>query len=76
MFQMKEQEKNPEELSEVDISNLPDKEVQGNNHKDVQRTKERLDEQSEKLEVFSKELENIKKDQTEMKNIITKIKKN
>ena len=39
--------------------------------KDLRR---RMDEQSEKSEVFSKELENIKKNQTEVKNIIIEMK--
>ena len=33
MFPMREQDKIPEELNEVEIGNLPD-----NDHKDVQRT--------------------------------------
>ena len=33
-----------------------------------------MNEQREKLEAFNKELKNIKKNQTEMKNTITKLK--
>ena len=41
MFQIKEQDETPEEeLSEVEIGNLPDR-VQGNDHKDDQRTQEK-----------------------------------
>ena len=39
---MKEQDNTPEkELNDVEISNLPDKELNGNDHKDVQRTWEK-----------------------------------
>ena len=34
MFQTKEHDKTPEELSKVEISNLPNR-VQGNDHKDA-----------------------------------------
>ena len=37
MLQMQEQDKVPEELSELEISNLLNR-VQGNNHKCAQRT--------------------------------------
>ena len=38
MFQMKKQDKNPEEqLSEVELGNLADR-VQGNDHKDALRS--------------------------------------
>ena len=41
MFQIEEQDKIPEEeLSEVEISNLPNR-VQGNNHKDALQTWEK-----------------------------------
>lgn len=42
-------------------------------HKDAQRTQEKVDEHSEKLQVLNTE-KNIKKNQTEMKNIITEMK--
>ena len=35
----------------------------------------RIDEQREKLDVFNKELENTKKNQTQMKNAVTEMKK-
>ena len=59
----------------METSNLPNKEFKVviiNMCKEFGR---RLDEQSDKLEVFNKELENIKNNQTEMKNTITEMKK-
>ena len=53
---MKEQNKTPEELSEVDISNLHDKEFKViiiKMHKELRR---RIDEQSEKLEIAGNSL--------------------
>ena len=38
---MKEQDKTPEELSEVEISSLPDKRVQSNDHKEDQQTQKK-----------------------------------
>ena len=61
MFQMKEQDKPPEEqLSEVDIGNLPKKEFRVMIVKMIQELEKRTDVQSNKLQAFSKELENIK----------------
>ena len=54
MFQTKEQDKTSEELSEVEIGHLPNKEFKVmivNIFKEFAR---RLDEQSEKLEVFNR----------------------
>ena len=63
---------NPEEeLKEVEIRNLPDKEFKAmiiNMHNELGR---RMNKHSEN---FNKELENIKKNQTELKNTITEIK--
>lgn len=42
IFQIKEQVKTPEELSEMEISNVPEKEFKGNDPKDVQRTLEKF----------------------------------
>ena len=76
MFQMKEEDKTQEEeLSEVEIGNLPKKEFKVVIVKMIKELKRRMDAQSEKLEVFNKELENIKKNQTEMKNTIIEMKK-
>ena len=64
MLQMKEQDKTPkEELIEVEIGNLPSKEFKVMMVKIIKELGRRMDEQSEKLEVFNKELENIKKNQ-------------
>ena len=74
MFLLKKKDKTPEEeLSEVEISNLPNKEFNIMIIKMLKELRRRMDEQSEKIEVFNKVLENIKKNQTEMKNTITEI---
>ena len=76
MFQTKEQDKTPEEqLSEVEIGNLPMKEFQEMATKMIQELIKRTDAQIEKSqEVLSKEIENIKNNQTELKNTITEMK--
>ena len=75
MFQAKEQDKTPgKELNEVAISNLPKKEFRVMIIKMIKVLRRRMDAWSEKLEVFNKEVENIKNNQIEMKNIITKMK--
>ena len=72
---MKEQDKTSEEqLSEVEVGNLPNKQFTEVTIKMLKELGRRLDEQSEKLEVFNKKLENIKKKQTERKNKITEMK--
>ena len=61
MFQMKGLNKtSEEELSEVEIGNLPRKEFQVMTVKMIKELGRRMDAQSEKLEVFNKESENIK----------------
>ena len=61
---MKEQDKIPEEeLSEVEIGNLPKKEFRVVRGKMVKKHGRRMDAQSEKLEVFKKELETVKNNQ-------------
>ena len=62
MFQMKEQDKTPEEqLREVEIANLPEKEFRAIIVKMIQGLGKRMDAQNKKLqEVFSNELENMK----------------
>ena len=68
-WQRKKQDKTPkEELSEVEISNLPDKEFKVIIIKMLNKLGRRMNEHSEK---FNKDLENIKKNQTELKNKIT-----
>ena len=65
MFQMKKQDKTwNKELSEVEISNLPNKEFKVMIIKMLTKCRRRMDEQSEK---FNKELENIKKKQREQR---------
>ena len=64
MFQTKEQEKALEEqLSEVEVGNLPEKEFRIMTVKMIKKFGKRMGAQSEKLEVFNKELENIKNNQ-------------
>ena len=67
MFQIKEQNKTPEELSQMEKINLSDKEFKVMIIKKLSELGRRINEYSEKL---NKELENIKKTQTEMKNTI------
>ena len=78
MFQTKEQDKTPQEqVSEVEIGNLLEKEFWVMIVKMIQELRKRMDAQSKKLqEVFNKELENIKNNQTELKNTITEMKWN
>ena len=63
---MKKQNKTPEEqISEVEITNLPKKEFRVMITKMIQELGKRMDAQNEKLqEVHSKELENVKKTQS------------
>ena len=57
MFQMKEQNKTPEEeLSEVEIGNLPEKEFKIMIVNMIKELGRRMVVQSKKLEVFNKEL--------------------
>ena len=57
MFQKKEQAKTPEELSEVEIGNLPEKEFRVMTVKIIKEFERRMDAKGEKLP-FQKELEN------------------
>lgn len=58
MFQAKEQGKTPEELNEVEIASLSEKEFRVMMRKKIQELGVRMDIQSKKLpEVFRKELE-------------------
>ena len=76
MFQTKEQDKTPEEqLSDMELDNLPKKEFRVMTVKMIQELGKRMDAQREKLqEVLNKELENIESNQTELKNTITEMK--
>ena len=55
MFQMKKQDKISEELSEVAIANLPEKEFKIMIIKMTKELRSRMDEQRGKLEVFNKQ---------------------
>ena len=66
MFQRKEQDKTLEEISNVEIDNLPER-VQSNDSKHDLRTWEK-NAWPEKWEVFNEDLENITTNQTELKN--------
>ena len=73
MIQREKQDKTPEELSNVEIDNLPER-VQSNGSKHDQRTWEK-NARPEKWEVFSEDLENITTNETELRNIVNEIKK-
>ena len=66
MFQREEQDKTLEEISNVEIDNLPER-VQSNDSKHDLRTWEK-NAWPEKWEVFNEDLENITTNQTELKN--------
>ena len=69
MLQMKEQDKTPEEeLNEVEISNLLDKEFKVMILKMLKELRRRMDEHNE----VNKESEDIKKNQTELNNTMQK----
>ena len=72
MFQREEQDKTPEELSNVEIDNLPER-VQSNGSKHDQRIWEK-NAQPENWEVFNEDLENITTNQIERRNIVSEIK--
>ena len=70
MFQTKEQDKTLEEqLHEVEIGNLPEKELGVMIVKMIHDLGQRMEAQTEKIqEIFNKGLENLKNKQTEMNN--------
>ena len=55
MFQIKDQDKSPEELSEMEIGKLPKKEFRITTVKMSKDVRRRLDTQSEKSEAINKE---------------------
>ena len=64
MSQMKEQDKTPEELSEEEIGNLPEKEFRVMTVKMIQDLGKRTEVQIEKIqEMFHKDLEELKNKQ-------------
>ena len=73
MFQMKEQDKAPEEeLNEGELDNQPKKEFRVMIVKMIQKLGRKMDAQIDKLGVFNRE--NIKNNQTELNNKITEVK--
>ena len=72
MIQREKQDKTPEELSNVEINNLPDR-VQSNDSKHDQWTREK-NARPENWEVFNEDLENITTNQIERRNIVSEIK--
>ena len=72
MFQMEEQDKTPEnQLNEVEIGNLPEKEFRFTIVKMIQNLRKTMEAKIEKMqEMFSKDLEELKNKQTEVKNIL------
>ena len=72
LFQMKEQEKNPDKTTnETEINNLPDKEFKALIIRMLIELRKRTDENSEN---FNRELENMKKNEPELKNTIPEMK--
>ena len=57
MFQIKDQDKTPEELSEMEISNLPEQEFRVMIVKMIKEFGRRMNPWGEKLKVSNKELE-------------------
>ena len=76
MYQMKEQDKNPEkQLNEMEIRNLPQKEFRIMIVKMIQDLGKRMEAKTEKMQkMFNKDLEELKNKQTEMNNTITEMK--
>ena len=76
MYQMKEQDKTPEnQLNEVEICNLPEREYRIMIVKMIQDLRKRMKAKIEKMqEMFNKDLEELKNKQTEMNNTITEMK--
>ena len=73
---MKEQDKTPEkQLNEVEIGNLPEKEIRIMRVKMIQDIGKRMEAKIEKTqEMFNKDVEELKNKQTEMNNTITEMK--
>ena len=76
MFQFKEQDKTLEEqLSEVEIGNLPEKEFRIMILKMIQELRKRMEARIERMqEMFHRDLEELKNKQTEMNNTIIEVK--
>ena len=69
---MKEQDKSPEnQLNEMEIGNLPEKEFRIMIVKMIQDLRKRMEAKIEKMqEMFTKDLEELKNKQTEMNNTL------
>ena len=76
MYQMKEQGKTPEQqLNEVEIGNLPEKEFRIMIVKMIQDLRKRMEAKIEKMqEMFNKDTEELKNKQTDVNNTITEMK--
>ena len=76
MYQTKEKDKTPEEqLNEVEIGNLPEKEFRIMIVKMTQDLRKRMEAKIEKMEeMFNNDLEELKNKQTEMNNTIIEMK--
>ena len=71
---MKQQDKAPEELIDMEKWNLLKKEFRVMIAWMTKEPTRRMDSQSEKSDVSKKEFKNIKNNQTEMKNTVTEMK--
>ena len=76
MYQMKEQDKTPEkQLNEVEIGNLPEKEIRIMIVKMIQDLGKRMEAKIKKMqEMFNKDLEKLKNKQTEVNKTTTEMK--
>ena len=75
MLQTKEQDQTPEEqLSEVEIGNIPEEEFRVMIVKMIQDLRKRMEAQTEKIqEMFNKDLEELRSKQTMRNNTINEI---
>ena len=76
MLQTKEQDQTPEEqLSEVEIGNIPEEEFRVMIVKMIQDLRKRMEAQTKKVQkTFKKEIEDLKNKQIEMNSTITELK--
>ena len=75
MSQIKEQDKTPEQLNEVEIGNLPEKVYRIMIVKMIQDLGKRMEAKTEQMqEMFNEDSEELKNKQTEMNNTITEMK--
>ena len=75
MYQMKEQDKNPEKQLSEEVGNLPEKEFRIIIVKMIQDLGKTMEAKIEKMqEMFNKDQEELKNKETEMNNTITEMK--